>query len=192
MKLLKLVTAEPYKDYIERLVDKEGLTRLAGGNFSDVFQHPTRSNMVVKVFADDPGFEKYLEWAQKNQSNPYVPKIETVVFKNQKDSVFKNKYYKGRSFTYTFVFMEKLAPLNWMPMKEWLESLPRVNPNLSIHFEDLNFKVIWQNIHDDTTDSNLKTFAQFLLSWPRHLDMKEANVMLRGKQVVFIDPIFGA
>ncbi len=65
------------------------------------------SKWAVKIFHNDPKTVEYLKWAQKNQNNPYVPKIKTL--KVEKDS-------KGET---AYVRFEKLEPIDKsFPWKE--------------------------------------------------------------------------
>jgi hypothetical protein len=141
-----------------------GARYIGHGSFARVYTLPSKKQ-VVKVGAIR-GNESYLkfvdELSKMKKNNPYFPKIAKVEF------------YGNLTFA---VFMEKLAP--------WED------PVVGELAEDIENRVrfAWA-----TSDAALYS-AGALLRRVREghcafeFDLHQYNIMLRGKQLVFIDPL---
>jgi hypothetical protein len=70
---------EHYRDYLARLKNR-GIKTLGSGLHAEVFQHPTMSDVVVKMFdATDRAYMYWLRTIVRNQNNKYMPKIIPTV-----------------------------------------------------------------------------------------------------------------
>ena len=54
-----------------------GARKLGAGAFGTVFDKPVtkKSDVVYKVYSNDPAYDDFINYARKNQDNPHVPKI---------------------------------------------------------------------------------------------------------------------
>jgi hypothetical protein len=175
-------------DYVNHFIDN-GAKRLAGGASAEVLEF---KGNVIKIFApiNDPGMTRYLSFCLSNKNNPFVPKIEKIIksFATEEDR-----------WIYA-VFMENLK-----------SSGSDFEKDLNAVFyaaDDLKFG---KSIKDDNEFFNkLKnTIIQFskggmekdidnILSFLRKgiskfkygVDFGPQNWMLRGSQLVLIDPFW--
>lgn len=102
-------SSQSYEAYINSLLDRE-IESIGSGGWGTTFQHPELSNIVVKVFANDPGYSRWLRWIAAHQNNPYVPQIVS----QDNDSVRVYNYHgvdsSGKSVNQRIgiVFLERL------------------------------------------------------------------------------------
>lgn len=198
MRIEELLSEEKIGDYFNRLVKSHGIQALGSGAYARVFQHPVYKNVVVKVYkATDKQYIKYVNWALKNQSNPWVPKIIEQV------------EYKSKDGNLNLVFMQKLKP--FADTREAANAMMRAaykaNPKLSkdeqddltdIIFEALSYGDLYPWI-DFVTDTQLakkdkhfgKLWNDFIMKNQKAFDLHEGNMMYRVEdgQVVITDPL---
>jgi hypothetical protein len=199
---ISLVTAETLEQYLQFLT-KQGIKRLGHGLSSAVFNHPTMPNVVVKVIvSSDPYYLRYIEFCKKNPSNSWLPKVlggpETRLLDTDDDWTDKpSKDRKGVSVKQKviFVFLEKLRPSTpleratavdyfWSLLKEQSEdNFPKFT-----RFSDFG-PGDWKILSKQTKDKYVATLADFLYKFDNYLDLHSANLMMRGTQLVFNDPV---
>jgi hypothetical protein len=183
--------AESFRGYVKRLREDHRLRLMGNGSFGHVFQHPTLSNVVVKVYERNTYTQtvSWLRWCYRNQNNPYVPRIIKMgKLKNLKKAT-------ADVLSYHIVFMEKLEPLSRKNLRALLVTKnvdPAVlrfdrkdnrwyfAPSLLRREEDFRVK-------DKYLDAVLQKI--FRLSMRSHTDVTERNCMMRGNQLVFTDPV---
>ena len=156
---------------------------------------------VLKVWADDPGYETYLEYCQKHKDNPYLLKVLSKVRKfkmknsNDHDYVEDMKFvriekleipkslkpfgYHMSSFQDSQKFLAALqkyitAGKDYLPHKELLAVFKLEERRSSPEFEEFLKQAF--EILGDLYDQGLD------------LDIHLSNFGLRGKQIVFLDP----
>jgi hypothetical protein len=194
------VTAEAYRDYIKRLLAL-GYTKLGSASMASVFLHPSNPKLAVKVFqTKDAAYRQWLEAIGPYPANPYLPKIESI-------------HYPEGSPQVGIVFMERLRP---MPKTnaEWLRVNQVVHDNLPaghvlrrvgpigipmplIHSLSKDWPSIVASAKQAVKSGDLtKDFVQALVLIGRaaqgrdnFVDITPSNVMLRGSQLVFTDPV---
>ena len=159
-------------DYIEHLTKEEKVELLGRGFAGHVFQHPTMKDVAVKVVhGDDENYLKFARWAKKNSHNPFVPKIHGI------ENVVDDDGDK-----YVIIFMEKLQSMSLAAYKRFVED------DLGADAEELTGADI-EIAARETEDGDLRQVLKFLLKFDDALDLHDDNFMLRGKQVVFTDPL---
>jgi hypothetical protein len=186
------LTEEALKSYLDRLVSKEGIQKLGGGAFSQVFQHPEYGNVVVKVYTDkDAVYRKYVSWCLKNQSNPYVPKIvEQVKYKSPETGE-----------KYNIIFLQKMTPIKThkkvllllaraMNVDEFdevdLDDVYEIGAGSGKKFYDL----MNQLVTNKDADPDFVKVWKFIASFGADkLDLHPENVMLRDGHLVLTDPV---
>lgn len=186
---------EAMKPYLDRLISKDGIKKLGGGAFSQVFQHPHYGNVVVKVYTDkDTVYKRYASWCLKHQNNPYVPKIiEQVKYQSPET---KEKY--------NIVFMQKMTPIKTV---QKLISLLVKALNLNTKAaEDLpfmqafgleaekaseeDFDLIDKYVKLRRTDKDFAEVWNHIRTYGKDkFDLHYGNVMLRDGQLVLTDPV---
>lgn len=181
MKLREMLVEETLSAYSDRLVKTLNIKRLGSGAYAHVFQHPHYSNVVVKVFqGKDKVYKKYLKWVMAHQSNAYVPQIIEAV-----------PYKVPGGESYTIVFMEKMTPMSTLKFRRWLRDVCGQDAVQAHHdydwddlLEEMDSAILLSNDHD------LREVWGCIRSFgAKHMDLHSGNVMLRGTQLVFTDPV---
>jgi len=183
MKTAELFEAADRYNYADWLISEWGIKRLASGTQGDIFQHPHYENIVVKVFDTDKAYAKYLAWCLDNQSNRYVPPIQSTAKKSGLN----------------FVFFKKLTPAKHTVVMKMLKDIVKaageivdVQPNEISSLQDL-WDGEWARLAKWSKDKDFAAFAGFMAKATRsssfYNDLHDKNVMMDGDQVVFIDPL---
>lgn len=187
---------EEAKDkYFDRLMNTLNITRLGKGAFGHVFQHPTFKDVAVKIFnvTEDKRFARYIEWCAKNQNNPWVPKILHIEQRNMPN-------FRGfKDDPHMFVFMEKLSPSTKQAiraaLKLFINPVP-INERSERMLEALsasNLRILnrsdWKKIAECAAGDVKVMTSRLAQIGDNNLDIHDKNVMLRGKQLVFTDPV---
>lgn len=134
------------------LMSKHGFKLLGSGKYASVFGNPKYA-YVLKVFMKDSAYLKWIEFAQKNKSNPYVPKVRGKVLK------ITPMFYAIR--------LEKLTPYKGNGgqfMKDY--------PSLT------------------SSDPDIQSIFDYFKKHKALLDLHGENMMMRGNQLVIIDPFY--
>ena len=70
-----------FKESINKNIESQMLTagfqKIAAGMYSSIYTKPN-INYVIKIFKNDPGYLKFLEFISKNKSNIHLPKIGKI------------------------------------------------------------------------------------------------------------------
>lgn len=182
MKVREMLSEESLRDYSKRLVKTLNIKRLGAGAFSHVFQHPEFSNVVVKVYTNkDRTYARYAQWCLRNQGNPYVPQIISIT-----------PFESVSGDAYNIVFMEKMTPLSDREFYSWVKSVAGPQAAKDIKNDE------WRNAFNSfreamvvSKDENLKKVMRHIFSYgSQKFDLHAGNLMKRGSQVVFTDPVF--
>lgn len=154
------------------------MTRLGRGATATVFQHPKYSEVVVKVGLAKPDSEGY-EWLQwcKAHLNPWTPQVYSL---EELDTVLPTGK-KGRMF---IAFMERLDKADSRTVRKFFSDHKTVFPRLERSFWGFDPEAL-KTIKDPKLLAALKAINRY-----RHCDFKLENVMMRGDQIVFSDPVF--
>lgn len=196
MLVREILCEEDIHDYVDRLIYTLGIKRLGAGAFAHVFQHPKDPNIVVKVFnyASDYSYNKFLKWAQKNQHNPYVPKILSVRRIPAKDAdvddpiavVFMRKLVKAPRAVYKKLHADALAALKAADSPAWKEAAQSRGTFQSWPAAG------WAELAKVSPDKNFRDFCAFMVGAGDHDgDLHSENVMMdpSNGQIVFTDPV---
>lgn len=178
---------------------------LGRGNFAIAFE--LSNGEVLKTWSKDEAYEKYLEYASKHHSNPYVVrtlgKIQTYKMKHAtEDSPQEMKYVR----------LEKLEiPTSLKPFGYNSSSYDAAESILDRVIDAIykyktldnrpDFPELFKELSISETRASDK-FKEFLdaafqiggdlLKMGLHLDIGLGNFGLRGDQVVFLDPVTSA
>jgi hypothetical protein len=175
------VAKEAFDNYLKRLLDM-GMERLGKGGFSTVFQHPDHANVVVKVGLETPQSRAYswLNWCQSVR-NRYAPKVHYL---NELDTATPTNWKRKAPPRMFIAFLEKLTPADPQVVRAFFKEHDYVFAQLEPKFWGIdadNFKFV----EDKDLLAVLKTIDRIGYS-----DLKLENVMMRGKQIVFADPVY--
>ncbi len=205
---MKTITVKQnHSQYLHHLSGKR-IKKIGEGAYAKVFQHPTHKDVVVKVFTDvDASYLKYIQWCEKNQHNPYVPKLKGELVKcihhpSKKDI----EIYGAFPSVYYIVFLEKLKSLSTeeTSMAHYdniIASLfgHQIVKKISQSYcaKDNYYKwakpyqLIRKSMSKNDKNNHLKNWFNFIESNfnSKHFDLHENNIMLRGFQPVFTDAV---
>jgi hypothetical protein len=175
--------------YIAHFIEM-GAKRLSGGSSAEVLE---MKNEVIKIYGaiNDPGMTRYLSFCLENQRNPFVPKIYKVL-----------KAWAKEEDRYIFaVFMENLKPSG----KEFFNDLDmylRTSLNKYKYGQHIKndkrffdkFKEIIMIHSKESDEKSLNDVINFLhgaiTKYKYTVDFGPQNWMLRGSQLVLIDPFW--
>lgn len=191
----RLTDVEQDVDQYINDLSRARIKKLGAGAYAHVLAHPRYRNVVVKVHRmdfhrspEDDGYIQYLMRAQKYPDNPYFPQLVDIrFFRNRKENLGKWETHP----MYAITFMEKLSPKpanpkRWeaSPIFEIFDDLYIQGPYDLKYFIDAALKIGDRNLAqafkviDSVREDGFGT-----------LDIHEQNVMWRGNQPVFTDPI---
>jgi hypothetical protein len=170
---------EPYDDYLQRLLDM-GIVRVGRGGSASVFQHPKFKNIVVKIGLEGKQSCVYtwLKWCAAN-TNRYAPRVYHL------EELETSLPRKAKGTPRMFIcFMEKLTIAEPKVIKAFFKEHDYVFAQLEDKFWGIdpdNFK----HVEDADLLEVLRTIRRIGYS-----DLKLENIMMRGKQIVFADPVY--
>lgn len=160
---------------------------------------------VYKFWMLDSAYDKFIKYVQANQQNPFLPQLKSAVktipafFLRHKNAPDKIKYVK----------MEKLSPVQNVTGYEYpvspdfaeklniddaidaIEALPRRSSFTEV-LEKLKNNISKKPFTmDPNTVAFLKTMHEIygLVGGGAYIDFHDGNFMLRGDQLVFLDPL---
>lgn len=194
------------------IVDHMGKTMqsVGWGGYSEVFQHPQRNDIVIKIFSEDRGYAKYFLWMTKHQNNRYVPKIipyddnSIIRLYRYKSKNYKNKIQSRKMGIIQLRKLEKLSRYRFSKFKKYISSfmdkdiqseiLDRASVYLGNDFLCSFKPYAWENISKNsrTSDADLSEIAAYFAMMNNKygsLDIHDENLMWDpvANNVVFID-----
>ena len=186
-----LLAEETLDDYLASL-KSSGAKLLGRGNNAMVFTNPEDDRTVIKVMHQpDPAYLAYLRQSIKHPNNPWLPRVLDVT-----SQAFDTANPRS-STTAWIIVLEKLRPASAAEVKNAVDTvLATVDPRYLGRrpvdayrtFDDI--KKLWPIIAQHSSDADIRVFAEFLSQFaPQDIDVSNANVMMRGPQLVFADPV---
>lgn len=185
-----------YKTFLRQ----KKIKKLGEGAYAFVYQHPTFSNVVVKVadmyadrLEDDP-YLTYVKTAIRLKENTFVPKIYAVsVFEYYKQSRKSTIFECKKPEMFSITFMEKLYPLTHFKSAKFCKQAYKDNGICDIEdFEDHRY-IISKNTKNRQLKTVLKELRKLFSKYA--FDLHGDNVMWRISpelpypQLVVTDPI---
>lgn len=140
-------------------------------------------NTVIKISKGDRSYQLWAQFAKLNPNNPYLPKIHKITLLDKATETYQYE-------------IEKLMPMVQRQL-DWLRNHIASEYGLTVlgnhkymgWFSEEDWKKL---AHEATTkDPDLSRIATWFLDHYTKLDLHQDNIMLRGKQVVFADPVLG-
>lgn len=167
---------ETPSQYAKRLMLK-GVKSLGRGAYARVFQHPSQEHVAVKVLIKpDPDYVQYAEIAMKTK-NPWFPRVHAIS---------QVQYKRGAN---NILFMEKLRKASNDDIRLATQKIVAGISSLSQFTSFVNFSPnTWKRVSRRTTDPKVKELADVMVKLNCG-DFHNANVMMRGNQLVFTDPV---
>lgn len=183
-----------FTDVLNQFIEKHGVEAFHGGQAVVI----DKKTYVWRVWFNDPGYERFLEYIKSNQSNKYLPKILSKV--RVEPTQFKGM---PKGLTIKYVKIEKLKeaePSNFTDAIDALYSAflkPNKFPNTIDELSNLSMTLKSPNdsdaINNDIKEEILKNkeFFEIILDLMKHHkanDLTSGNVMFRGNIPVITDP----
>ncbi len=170
---------ESSNQYLRRLKTLN-IKRLGKGRYSAVYAHPTLNDTAVKVIYDpDPQYVKFAKRCMR-LNNPWLPRIYAIEKVHFADSVSH------------IIFMERLEKPTVSQIKKACE---KVQNGLEAHFKvppphrfSSFFRSHWIRISQTANDQQIRQLAKIMCAVGAN-DIHDGNVMMRGDQLVFTDPV---
>lgn len=166
-----------YETALCMIEDQGNYKEIGSGSYGKVFG-AVGSNIVYKIGRcyDNKPYLSYVENVIKNaKGNPFAPKIYGV-------RIYEDDYHRDNVFV---VAMERLCDL---PGRMWYICDEFEEVFKSFEHKDKSPLGIKRIIHHDLV-SILKIIKQSCRKSEGYTDFHDGNFMMRGKQVVVIDPI---
>jgi hypothetical protein len=169
-----------------------GAKIMGRGNNAMVFTNPDNDSTVIKVMHQpDPAYLAYLRQSSKHRNNPWLPRVLDI---NSRAFDTANR----RSGTTAWIIvLERLRSASGAEVKNAVDTVlatvnPRYlgtkSPDAYRTFDDI--KKLWPIIAQHSSDADIRVVAEFLSQFsPQYIDVSNANVMMRGPQLVFADPV---
>jgi hypothetical protein len=98
---------EDYEDFLHYLETK-GWERAGEGAFGIVYKKPNK-NYVIKVYKDDEAYDNFLNFIERNQNDPHIPKIKRRIL----------PLANNQSKNYGIVAIEQLDDLITYNKSDW-------------------------------------------------------------------------
>ena len=155
---------------VVELMKQNGWDTLGWGSFAYVFGNNSKP-YVIKIFVNDDAYAGFVKYTMKNQNNPFLPKIrgKLIRFSDHVRGVRLERLKPVVDSNQLKKYLPKedgeVIPSEYMFDDEYLPYIEKKHPQLAQIYHDLT--------------------AMGYDGW----DLREANLMLRGKQLVIIDPV---
>lgn len=174
------ISAETYQQYVNRLHRDMDYRILGEGMFGTVFLHPTFNNVVVKVVRGDAVYKDFAKFCKAHPNNPWLPKVASISAIKLDDAT--------QAYA---VFLEKLTEVNEKSVRTFAKALAARFDLGHVHpfkwFDKEGWLKIAEEVRGD--DPDFSVLAAYLATRVKHLDLHPQNLMRRGGQLVFIDPL---
>ena len=171
---------DDFDDYVDKYKSM-GAKEIGSGSSAEVLQ--MRNGDVVKIFAaiNDPAMVRTLSFMLDNQRNVFVPKIRKVM---KVWAIDEERWMVA-------IFMEALKPVGGK-FKDDIDLLLHSDHSVNdLFWQDL-FDIISKNSPNNQKD--LKVLISFLKDhmkkYRQMQDFSSQNWMMRGNQLVLIDPFW--
>jgi hypothetical protein len=181
---------EELGSYYKRL-PQQGFEELGSGDYATVYQHPRDPSVAVKVAEVDQGCAlEWLEWCRLSPS-PYVPKVHELIHISFPCSFQYITPTKLRCYIAT---MEKLEPVTKDEVEVFIRTHDLSNV-ISLELPVDEEGMFWWSFHPQNIptvkDLRLRQVLTKIdeLTTLNYCDLKPANFMRRGDQIVFTDPV---
>lgn len=151
---------------------------LGKGSKGSVYSHNDPS-LVLKTFYEDPAYEYYLNWCIKHPNNRFGVKV-----KNWRKSENQNE-----------VLLERLEPVTWDDLESEVSKWNKMINGDPLNDDFMHFSnAEWERL-SKVKDLDIAEFAKFITGALAsnnefEIELQKSNIMKRGSQIVFIDPLF--
>jgi hypothetical protein len=186
-----LLAEETLDDFVASMKNR-GAKIIGRGNNAMVFTNPDNDNTVIKVMHQpDPAYLAYLRQSNKHPDNPWLPQVLDI------NSQALDSPDQRSTTTVWNIILERLRPASGAEVKNAVDTvLATVDPrylgakpiDTYRTFDDI--KKLWPTIAQHSSNADIRVFAEFLSQFrPQDIDVSNTNVMMRGPQLVFADPV---
>ena len=177
-----LIRSHPYLNQLTELIG-------SGAN-GHVYSHPEDENLAIKVSYQDKAYAAYMSWCCTHQGNPYIPKIVGHQSSTYDPGRPLLHYETVDDFIYTVTIMEHLTQYDQVLGKKLSDEQFAGKVGL---FDDHAWVCKYRRFSyigiEQFTDRHLTEVADWLGESGFCLDIGRYNIMCRGKQLVFTDPV---
>ena len=173
-------------DYVNHFI-KLGASKIGGGSSAVVLKYGSH---VIKIFApiNDAGMTRYLSFCLQNQKNPFTPKIEKIL---RSWAIDEDRWIYA-------VFMEKLEESSPSFTRDLNSVLTlglkfgeskKKDDQFYTKFKDILMKYSKKGSEKDVSDI-IAFLRGAIQKYKYSVDFGPQNWMMRGSQLVLIDPFW--
>lgn len=171
-------------EYIKKTYNSKA-KYLGQGCFSEVYQHPTNPDRVLKFVKGDKAYINYARFAMKNPQNPYLPKVFSI---------------KKPDFFSSFDYIVELEKLKACTAKKDRQVTWKLQKFGGFDLQEKPYRSIswistssWKKLAKLSPCSDFKQAMNYIMNRAGHLgvadDIHRGNIMFRQNQLVFTDPL---
>lgn len=181
--------------------EENGWKLYGRGGSGGVLKHPSK-NFLYKVFAgrekfEESGYLGYTNFILKNRNNPYVPKISKPIKipKTADGPTTGPAAWKTNDvYVLKIEILDEPEGLNDPRFKKYISSEYNRDERMSPHMdpaeygeeEDTLYHHAMESLYQ--TDKNWRDIVKYA---GEQIDIGVNNVMFRGDQLIFLDPMIG-
>lgn len=155
--------------FLAMYLRKFGFEEAGSGTKGTVFYHPKRG--MLKVFRTDRGYTKWVGYCKAHPENPYCVRFRSPIIKLRPEPEGLTDTFGIETFG---ILLEELTPLQTDEDIHWYN---RINNYIYTAKPDPLIE----------NDANLKAVLEFIMA--NGDDLTQDNLMKRGDQYVFSDPM---
>jgi len=198
----KLIQQPSWGSFYKQAVEN-GWKAYGDGGSGAVLKHPNK-NFLYKVFGgrakfEESGYLGYTKFVLKNKNNPYVPKIsKPVKIPNTADGPTTGPAAWKTSDIYVLKIeiLDEPKGINDPRFKNYISSKFDKDKRMSPHADpyDYDDEAEPNSLYHQAMESLYQTdkYWQDIVEYAgEYIDIGINNVMFRGNQLIFIDPMIG-
>lgn len=193
-----------WKELTALLEYEYGIEVVGSGSFGTVFWHPSW-NFVYKIFEEDTGYMQFVEYAMKHPHNPHLPKIlrapRQIHAFHMRHHQTSPKLWAVKIEKLDGVVGEARAFLNdgrvWFATRRFVAN--QLDPNdddMSIRGHPVDSSQHLEDVFNKFQQFDLRGIVTTLADLadecdisPFDFDLHDQNFMMRGNDIVIIDPM---
>lgn len=180
-----------------------GIKVVGSGSFGTVFWHPSW-NFVYKIFEEDTGYMQFVEFAMRNPHNPHLPKIlrapRQIHAFHMRHQQTSPKLWAVKIEKLDDVVGEAKALLNdgrvWFATRRFVANQFDPNDDMSIRGHPVDSSQHLEDVFNKFQQFDLRGIVTTLADLadecdisPFDFDLHDQNFMMRGNDIVIIDPM---
>jgi hypothetical protein len=163
-----------------RILTDAGYWLIGTGSFGSVFYKDGQKSVLKLFKTSDRAYRAFVDMARQHQDNPYFPKFSrNAVRINDEYSAVRTELLRVAYDTNFIKFVS-----SYITFSEGRK------PDDIDEADTLNMAIDWLKTQPASLTEACKILQQVIRDHDFHLDLHDKNIMKRGTQIVFIDPLW--